>query len=99
MPEINEITKIRRKVLTEIAQMTFEGRLQTDVENILQSVVTDEGPRYRCCVHKERAVLQDRIKSALSQPMNSTIPEAAAAALDGNIAPAPSIQVLPVACD
>ena len=99
MPEINEITKIRRKVLTEIAQMTFEGRLQTDVENILQSVVTDEGPRYRCCVHKERAVLQDRIKSALSQPMNSTIPEAAAAALDGNIAPAPIIQVLPVACD
>lgn len=99
MPEINEITKIRRKVLTELAKMTFENRLQTDVENILRSVVTDEGPRYRCCVHKERAVLQDRIKSALSQPMNSTIPEAAAAALDGNIANTPIIQVLPVACD
>jgi [FeFe] hydrogenase (group B1/B3) len=99
VPEINEITKIRRKVLTEISQMTFEGRLHTDVENILHSVVTEEGPRYRCCVHKERAVLQDRIKSALSQPMDSTMTEAAVAALDGVIANSPIIQVLPVACD
>ncbi len=99
MPEINEITKIRRKVLTEIAQMTFEGRLHADVENILHSVVTDEGPRYRCCVHKERAVLQDRIKSALSQPMQTSIVEAADAALAGVIADSPIIQVLPVACD
>ena len=99
MPEINEITKIRRKVLTEIAQMTFEGRLGTDVENILFSVVTDDGPRYRCCIHKERAVLQDRIKSALSQPMQTNIHDAAVAALDGVIADSPIIQVLPVACD
>lgn len=99
MPEINEITKIRRKVFTEISQMTFEGRLSTDVANILHSVVTDEGPRYRCCVHKERAVLQDRIKSALSQPMQVTIAEAAVAALNGFIADTPIIQVLPVACD
>ena len=99
MPEINEISKIRRKVLTEIAQMTFEGRLQTDVDNILHTVVTEEGPRYRCCVHKERAVLQDRVKSALSQPMSSTMTEAAIAALDGIIADTPTIQVLPVACD
>ena len=99
MPEVNEIVKIRRKVLTEIAQMTFEGRLREDVETILHSVVTEEGPRYRCCVHKERAVLQDRIKSALSQPMSVSIPDAAAAALDGIIADAPVIQVLPVACD
>jgi len=99
VPEINEITKIRRKVLTEISQMTFDGRLDTDVENILTSVVTDDGPRYRCCVHKERAVLQDRIKSALSQPMSSTMTEAAIAALDGVISASPIIQVLPVACD
>lgn len=99
MPEVNEITKIRRKVLTEIAQMTFEDRLDTDVENILHSVVTEEGPRYRCCVHKERAVLQDRIKSALSQPMDSTMKAAAAAALEGSISDSPIIQVLPVACD
>ncbi|NMC31003.1 MAG: 4Fe-4S binding protein [Veillonellaceae bacterium] len=99
MPEINEITKIRRKVLTELAQMTFENRLETDVANILHSVVTEDGPRYRCCVHKERAVLQDRIKSALSQPMNVSMTEAASAALSGVIADTPIIQVLPVACD
>ena len=99
MPDVNEITKIRRKVLTEIAQMTFEGRLHTDVETILRTVVTEEGPRYRCCVHKERAVLQDRIKSALSQPMDVTMTEAAVAALDGVISDSPIIQVLPVACD
>ncbi|HWR28910.1 MAG TPA: 4Fe-4S dicluster domain-containing protein [Negativicutes bacterium] len=99
MPEINEISKIRRKVLTELAQMTFEGRLHSDVENILHTVVTEEGPRYRCCVHKERAVLQDRVKSALSQPMDISMTEAAGAALAGVISDSPIIQVLPVACD
>ena len=99
MPEVNEIVKIRRKVLTELAQMTFEGRLREDVETIIQTVVTDDGPRYRCCVHKERAVLKDRIKSALSQPMTTSIPAAAEAALNGIIADTPVIQVLPVACD
>lgn len=99
MPEVNEIVKIRRKVFTEIAQMAFEGRLREDVGNILYSVVTDEGPRYRCCVHKERAVLQDRIKSALSQPMSYSLQDAAAAAMYGVISDSPVIQVLPVACD
>lgn len=99
MPEVNEIVKIRRKVLTELAQMMFEDRLREDVDTILNSVVTEEGPRYRCCIHKERAVLKDRIRSALSQPMDISLTEAANAALEGQTADAPFIQVLPVACD
>ena len=66
MPEVTEVVKLRRKVMTELAQMAFEGRLQEDVEKILYSVVTEDGPRYRCCIHKERAVLQDRIKRDFS---------------------------------
>ena len=30
---------------------------------------TESGPRYRCCIHKERAVLKERIALALSQPI------------------------------
>jgi hypothetical protein len=56
MSQVTEVVKIRRKVLSEIARMAFEGSLKDNVEDILQTVVTESGPRYRCCVHKERAV-------------------------------------------
>ena len=99
MPEVTEVVKLRRKVMTELAQMAFEGRLQDDVEKILYTVVTEEGPRYRCCVHKERAVLQDRIRLALSQPMTVSLKNAASEALKEGMADMPFVQVMPVACD
>ncbi len=99
MSQVTEVVKIRRKVLTEIARMTFDGSLKDNISDILNTVVTEEGPRYRCCVHKERAVLKDRINMALSQPISSNIQEAAQRALNGEIADLPIVNVLPEACD
>ncbi|SDF11443.1 4Fe-4S dicluster domain-containing protein [Sporolituus thermophilus] len=99
MSQVTEVVKIRRKVLAEVARLAFEGKLQDHVEDILHTVVTEEGPRYRCCVHKERAVLKDRINLALSQPINTDLKVAAQNALEGKIADMPFINVLPEACD
>lgn len=99
MSQVTELVKLRRKVLTEIARMTFTGELTENVNNILQTVVTEDGPRYRCCVHKERAVLQERIKLALSQPAEALLETAAQNAVDGVVADMPILQVIPTACD
>ncbi|MCX7780423.1 MAG: 4Fe-4S dicluster domain-containing protein [Negativicutes bacterium] len=99
MSQVTEVVKLRRKVLTETARFTFEGKLQEKIQQIPKTVVTEDGPRYRCCVHKERAVLHDRINVALSQPIGSSIEESAARALTGEMADVPIIQVLPEACD
>jgi len=99
MSQVTEVVKIRRKVFAELARMAFAGTLEKDIATILNTVVTEEGPRYRCCVHKERAVLHNRINLALSQPMTVSIAEAASAALQGNKATMPVVNVLPEACD
>lgn len=99
MSQVTEVVKLRRKVLTEIARMTFADNLPEKVNDILNTVVTEDGPRYRCCIHKERAVLQERIKLALSQPANLQLDAAAKKAVGGGTADMPVIQVIPTACD
>lgn len=99
MAQVTEVVKIRRRVLSEIARMTYEGTLLEDATKILQTVVTEDGPRYRCCVHKERAVLKDRIKLALSQPTTLPLSEAITKALNKEMADLPILDVMPVACD
>lgn len=98
MSKVTEVIKIRRRVLAEIARMTFAGTLQEDIRSVLQ-VVSESGPRYRCCIHKERAVLKERINLALNQPLQTKLEESAANALAGQVADLPIITVLPEACD
>lgn len=99
MSQVTEVVKLRRRVLVEIAKLAFAGQLQDKVNEILYSVVTDEGPRYRCCVHKERAVLKERIKLGMSQTAGLELVEAAQKAVNGEIADMPIMHVLPEACD
>lgn len=100
MSKITEVTKIRRKVLTEIAKLTISGELdKNNIFNIFDSIVTEDGPRYRCCVHKERAIVKDRVKFILAQPVDIGITEAATNALNGQIADMPILNIIPEACD
>lgn len=99
MLQVSEVIKLRRKVLREVAKLTFDGTLQENVDEILQTVVTEEGPRYRCCVHKERAVLKHRIKLVLGQAGNLSLQEATQNALAGKSSNIPVVNVLPEACD
>lgn len=99
MAQVTEVVKLRRKVLTEIARLTFADKLKEEINSILYTVVTEDGPRYRCCVYKERAVLQERIKLALSQPSQLNLSEAVENALNGKITDMPIINIMPVACD
>lgn len=99
MPEVTEVVKIRRKVLAELARLAFAGTLEQDIKKIFDHIVTEDGVRYRCCVHKERAVLKDRINLALCQPLDSQVEQSAQQALEGLTEPLPVINILPEACD
>ena len=94
-----EVVRIRNKVLEEISRMAYEGRLEKDIVGVMDIIVSEAGPRYRCCVHKEKAVLRQRINLTLSQPLTITQEEAATAALAGNVEELPLVRVLPEACD
>lgn len=100
MLQVTEVVKIRRKLLAEIARLTMEGELdKNNLTDILDEIVTVDGPRYRCCVHKERAVLKDRLKLAMAQPLDMGVSEATQRALAGEVADIPVINIMPEACD
>lgn len=99
MPQITEVVKIRRKVLAELARLAFSGNLENDIEEILQTITTEDGVRYRCCIHKERAILRQRINIALHQPIGTSLKESASNALTGKKADLPAVNILPEACD
>jgi [FeFe] hydrogenase (group B1/B3) len=99
MSYVSEVTKIRRKVLTGVARLVFQNRLDTGIDELIYTIATEEGPRYRCCVHKERAVLKERIKHVLGQSQKMKLDDTIAAAISGKEPDEPIISVLDVACD
>lgn len=74
--EVTVITNIRRKVLTMLSKMAYDGNLPDHVYDVLQ-IVNENTPRTRCCVHKERAVLKERICVALGVYEDMNIIDAA----------------------
>lgn len=99
MPQITEVVKIRRRVLAELARLAFQGSLEEDIQDILQIISAEDGVRYRCCVHKEQAILRQRINIALHQPVATSLKKAAGNAWAGMRAELPAVNVLPEACD
>ena len=99
MSQATEVIKLRRKVLVEVARLAYQGELEEKIQSLLTTIVTEKGPRYRCCVHKERAVLEERIKLALHQSLDRSLTEAAKRASEGKKDVMPNMQVMPIACD
>ena len=98
--ENTQVVNFRREVLRRIAEYTWKDCLPDRITDILYQIVREDTTRVRCCVHKERAVLRNRIQMALWQPLERNIVEAAKAALDGEFDKTlPVVDVLPDACD
>ena len=98
--ETTQVVNFRREVLRRIAEYTWNDCLPEHIYDILYHTVRDDSPRVRCCVHKERAVLRNRIQVALWQPFGRYIINAAQSALNGEFDKSlPIIDVLPDACD
>ncbi|AZO96292.1 monomeric [FeFe] hydrogenase [Halocella sp. SP3-1] len=103
---ISEVTKIRRRVLTEVAALIFNNRLVEDIED-LPKKLTDEGlTSYRCCQYKEQAILQERIKLAIGiditvEDSKKRLEELARDVLDQPVARSnkPYITLIEEACD
>ncbi|GAB6138956.1 4Fe-4S dicluster domain-containing protein [Halanaerobaculum tunisiense] len=100
--DISEITKLRRKVLKRIAKLALDNRLEEDINQLPKDIIPEEGLGYRCCVHKERAIVKDRIKSALGVAPNQKVDdltEIAREALTQEEVTEPIVNVLDIACN
>lgn len=60
-----KVQQLKYKVLSEVARLAFNGELLEHVTDIPKMIVPGKEPTMRCCVYKERAILDERVKLAM----------------------------------
>ena len=78
-----KVQYLKYKVLTEVARRAFADTLFDTALDIAKVIIPGTVPTMRCCVYKERAIVQERVKLAMGG--DSTNPNV--------------IEVLDIACD
>ena len=60
-----KVQHLKYKVLREVARHEWAGDLTESVLDIPKAIVPGKEPTMRCCVYKERAILAERVKTAM----------------------------------
>lgn len=78
-----KVQKLKYKVLREVARFAWEDSLLENISNIPKIIVPGKTATMRCCIYKEQAIVNERVKLALGgNPENKNV-----------------IEVIDIACD
>lgn len=58
----NDIQIIKYEVIREVVKLCIKGTLKKEGKNLFKVLVPGPKARTRCCIHKERAIIGERIK-------------------------------------
>ncbi|MCB2294943.1 4Fe-4S dicluster domain-containing protein [Clostridium algoriphilum] len=58
----NDIQLIKYEVIREVTKLAIKGTLKKEHKNLFKVLVPGPKARTRCCIHKERAIIGERIK-------------------------------------
>ncbi len=61
----NKVQLLKYKVLKEVARLAWDNILLENITEIPKTISPGKVPTMRCCVYKERAILNDRVKLAI----------------------------------
>ena len=59
------VQHLKYRVLREVARATWAGELHTSVVNFPEIIAPGKVPTVRCCIYKERAIVNERVKFAM----------------------------------
>lgn len=65
-----KVQYLKYKVLKEVAKHAWEDDLYDTYMDIPDEIITDNKPSMRCCIHKEKAILAQRVKLAMGAGKN-----------------------------
>ncbi len=68
----NEVQKIKSEVLRAVAFSAFNKTLLTDILKIPNMINQGPEARFRCCIHHEKAVTQDRVNLVLGGDLDKS---------------------------
>ena len=66
-----KVQYLKYKVLREVARLAWNDTLLENLFEIPKTIVPGNTPTMRCCVYKERAILNERVKIAIGSTPNT----------------------------
>jgi [FeFe] hydrogenase (group B1/B3) len=66
-----KVQDLKYRVLKEVAEHAFEDRLVDCYKDIPDDIVPGNKPTMRCCIYKEKAIVQERINLAMGGDKNN----------------------------
>ena len=86
----NDARQFKFAVLTEICAQAYRGKVEEErVHSKAKDLVSLSGPRYRCCVYKEREIIRQRVRLSLGHMASDS----------AEFKPNQIVQVIDAACD
>lgn len=71
-----EVQYLKYRVLRSVSRRAFKGTLLKELPDIPNEIIPGPKPTTRCCIYKERAIVNERIKMALGgNPDNPNVVE------------------------
>lgn len=67
----NDIKKIKFDVLKKVAQYSYSGTLEKNIDNIPYEIIHSKKPKYRCCIYKEREIIRERTLLATGKSLHT----------------------------
>lgn len=61
------VQKLKYEVLKSAARLGFNHLKRYDKESIAKKIIPGPKPTFRCCIHKERQIIKDRLSYALNE--------------------------------
>lgn len=80
------ILRVKHEVLYEVAKLAFDGKLESDKEQLPYKMIPGPQAQFRCCIYKEREIIRQRINLVEGKSPDGSDSK--------NI-----IQVIPAACE
>ncbi|MPQ43872.1 4Fe-4S dicluster domain-containing protein [Clostridium tarantellae] len=56
---------LKYEVLKRVSEKTFQGTIHEEKWNVSKEIIDDLKPNIRCCIYKERAIVEERVRLAL----------------------------------
>lgn len=60
-----QVQELKYRVLKEVAESYYNGTLEKDIPFIPKKISPGPKPTMRCCIYKERAIVEERVKLAM----------------------------------
>ncbi|MDL2248842.1 4Fe-4S binding protein, partial [Tyzzerella sp. OttesenSCG-928-J15] len=65
-----QVQYIKYKVLSLVAKKAFEGELLESIPDMPKEIIPGKEASMRCCVYKERAIINERVRLAIGGSKN-----------------------------